>query len=86
MHLAAALKKPIVSIWGNTIPEFGMYPYFGQPEMTHPLSAMMEVKGLSCRPCSKLGFSKCPKGHFKCMIDIPEAAVAGAVDRFWRAA
>src|SRR5690606_41474937 len=29
MHIAAALKKPIVSVWGNTVPQFGMYPYYG---------------------------------------------------------
>ncbi len=62
MHIAAALKKRIISIWGNTIPEFGMYPY--QPDAA---SAQFEVKDLSCRPCSKIGFDKCPKGHFKCM-------------------
>ena len=28
MHMAAALRKPIVSIWGNTVPDFGMYPLF----------------------------------------------------------
>ena len=28
-----------------------------------------EVKELDCRPCSKIGFSKCPKGHFRCMND-----------------
>ena len=27
MHVAAAFKKKIVSVWGNTVPEFGMYPY-----------------------------------------------------------
>ena len=27
MHIAAAFKKRIFSIWGNTIPLFGMYPY-----------------------------------------------------------
>ena len=26
-----------------------------------------EVSNLSCRPCSKLGYSKCPKKHFDCM-------------------
>lgn len=66
MHIAAALKKPIVSIWGNTIPEFGMGPYYGN----HPLSEenqIMEVSDLRCRPCSKIGYNECPKGHFKCM-------------------
>lgn len=62
MHIAAAFKKKIVSVWGNTVPELGMYPY-----LSHPDSRMVEKKGLSCRPCSKIGYSKCPKGHFKCM-------------------
>ena len=62
MHIAAAFKKRIVSVWGNTVPELGMYPYQADPH-----SKMVEVKGLSCRPCSKIGFAKCPKTHFKCM-------------------
>ena len=71
MHIAAAFKKPIISVWGNTVPEFGMYPYFGNrnPEAENH-SHIMEVRGLSCRPCSKIGFDKCPKGHFKCMNEI----------------
>ncbi len=65
MHIAAALKKPIVSIWGNTTPQMGMTPYYGQETMPQLYS---EVMGLSCRPCSKLGKDSCPKKHFKCMI------------------
>jgi len=63
MHIAAAFNKKIISVWGNTIPQFGMYPYLpeGSP------SYISEVKGLDCRPCSKIGFDACPKGHFKCM-------------------
>jgi ADP-heptose:LPS heptosyltransferase len=64
MHIAAAFHKDIVSVWGNTVPEFGMYPYL--PTLQGQ-NASMEVKGLSCRPCSKIGHQKCPKGHFKCM-------------------
>jgi ADP-heptose:LPS heptosyltransferase len=67
MHIAAAFKKPVASIWGNTIPSFGMTPYY--PDSTPGLSRIFEVKGLSCRPCSKLGFDKCPKQHFRCMND-----------------
>lgn len=62
MHIAAALKLKIVSIWGNTVPEFGMTPY--KPDKT---SKLFEVKDLACRPCSKIGFESCPKGHFQCM-------------------
>ena len=62
MHIAAAFGKDIISIWGNTIPEFGMTPYLPTAD-----SDMIEVFNLSCRPCSKIGFDACPKGHFKCM-------------------
>ena len=66
MHIAAAFGKPIISVWGNTVPEFGMSPYMPQcPEN----SRIIEVKGLKCRPCSKIGYRKCPKGHFKCMME-----------------
>jgi heptosyltransferase-2 len=64
MHIAAAFKKRIISIWGNTVPEFGMGPYYGKEPVTNH---MAEVKHLSCRPCSKIGYRKCPRGHFKCM-------------------
>jgi len=64
MHMAAAFKKEIISLWGNTIPEFGMSPYM--PGEEHK-SNILEVPGLKCRPCSKLGYWSCPKGHFDCM-------------------
>jgi heptosyltransferase-2 len=67
MHIAAAFKKEIVSIWGNTIPEFGMYPYYGNTPVRH---YMAQVPNLACRPCSKIGFSQCPQKHFKCMTEI----------------
>ncbi|HJU46403.1 MAG TPA: glycosyltransferase family 9 protein [Chitinophagaceae bacterium] len=67
MHIAAAFKKPVISLWGNTVPEFGMYPYYGNSNTTFD---MLEVKKLWCRPCSKIGYKKCPLGHFKCMEDI----------------
>jgi ADP-heptose:LPS heptosyltransferase len=63
MHIAAAFKKEIISIWGNTTPFFGMYPY--KTKFT-----VLENNKISCRPCSKIGFNKCPKGHFKCMNDL----------------
>lgn len=64
MHIAAAFNKPIISVWGNTIPELGMSAYM--PENTN-LQTIMQVPGLSCRPCSKLGYQQCPKKHFNCM-------------------
>jgi ADP-heptose:LPS heptosyltransferase len=62
MHIAAAFGKEIFSVWGNTVPAFGMYPYKTE-------FRVLEVPGLPCRPCSKIGFGKCPQGHFKCMRD-----------------
>jgi len=76
MHIAAAFKKKIISVWGNTIPEFGMYPYLPGPE-----SRIFEVKGLSCRPCSRIGYEKCPKKHFRCMMDQDIEGIAELANR-----
>jgi len=75
MHIAAALHKKIVSIWGNTIPEFGMFPYKSDDK-----SFIAEVNDLSCRPCSKIGYNKCPKGHFKCMNNQNLEAIAQRIN------
>lgn len=77
MHIAAAFRKPIVSVWGNTIPKFGMYPLYptGMDQ-----NSSVEVKGLPCRPCSKIGFDRCPKNHFRCMNDIPDGEILSAIN------
>jgi ADP-heptose:LPS heptosyltransferase len=79
MHIAAAFNKPVASVWGNTVPEFGMYPYL---PMGDNQSRIFEVKGLDCRPCSKLGYNKCPKKHFKCMNEIPLDEIEKWVNSF----
>jgi ADP-heptose:LPS heptosyltransferase len=79
MHIAAAFKKTVFSIWGNTIPQFGMSPYYGNANEDGP-SKKFETLHLDCRPCSKLGYSKCPKGHFKCMNLIEEVKIASEVN------
>jgi len=78
MHIAAAFKKPVFSIWGNTIPDFGMSPYYGNSPVADS-SRKFETLHLDCRPCSKLGYDKCPKGHFKCMNLINESEIANQV-------
>lgn len=75
MHIAAAFGKPIFSLWGNTIPEFGMSPYQADPN-----SQILQVEGLSCRPCSKIGYKECPKGHFDCMTKIDLESLAKTVN------
>ncbi|MFT6814971.1 MAG: ADP-heptose:LPS heptosyltransferase [Sphingobacteriales bacterium] len=75
MHIAAAFNKEIITIWGNTTSDFGMYPY------KVAKSFNFEKGNLSCRPCSKIGFEKCPKGHFKCMNDQPLNEIAAIANK-----
>lgn len=63
MHIACAFKRPVMSIWGNTIPGFGMGPYIP----LHPERAGIAQVDVGCRPCSKIGHDRCPQGHFRCM-------------------
>ncbi|MBS1782312.1 MAG: glycosyltransferase family 9 protein [Bacteroidetes bacterium] len=86
MHIAAAFQKPIISLWGNTSPEMGMFPYFGKNDWkSHPssLSLFMNNKDLYCHPCSKLGYAKCPKKHFRCMKELDMEVAANGVKKFW---
>lgn len=78
MHIGSAFKKDIFSIWGNTTPQLGMYPYLPGKN-----SKQYEVNNLSCRPCSKIGHQKCPKGHFKCMMEQDIKSVASAANRLF---
>lgn len=83
MHIAAAFKRPVISLWGNTVPAFGMYPYYGSNYLLHQSRLpydVLEVNHLSCRPCSKIGYQKCPRGHFKCMEQIETESVLAAVN------
>jgi ADP-heptose:LPS heptosyltransferase len=80
MHIGAAFKKPIVSLWGNTIPEFGMTPCYGKYDVKH---ATFEIQNLICRPCSKIGFDACPKKHFNCMNQISIAELARTIQQFF---
>lgn len=87
MHIAAAFKKPVVSLWGNTVPQLGMFPYYGFNNLTSNSSTMsyiVENNGISCRPCSKIGYNSCPKGHFKCMNDLENPKIIKVVNKFWQ--
>jgi ADP-heptose:LPS heptosyltransferase len=68
-HIAEAFNRPITSVWGGTAPELlGVQPY----KVKDVLIAEID---LPCRPCSKFGLEKCPLGHFKCMVDMPEDGI-----------
>ena len=62
-HIAAARKRPVISLFGSTVQEFGFAPYGTR-------SAVVEVEGLYCRPCTTIGRDSCPEGHFRCMREI----------------
>jgi ADP-heptose:LPS heptosyltransferase len=85
MHVAAAYRKSIASLWGNTTPAFGMFPYYGNNDlkMTLPNSFILENKNLSCHPCTKIGYPGCPKKHFRCMNDLDMSSVADFVKKKW---
>ncbi len=89
MHIAAAFKKPLISLWGNTTPEMGMFPYYGHNNLKTNISTkshILENCNLSCRPCSKIGFNACPKKHFKCMNDIDNQLIMSKVTNIWQKA
>ena len=78
MHVAAAFRKPILSVWGNTTPSLGMYPYLPGRE-ARERQRRQEVPDLACRPCDKIGYGSCPKGHFRCIRDQDPADILAKV-------
>jgi ADP-heptose:LPS heptosyltransferase len=86
MHVAAAFQKPIISLWGSTSPNMGMFPYYGFNNLKDRVAAqsvIMENKSLSCHPCSKLGYARCPERHFKCMRELDMSFAVEQVKKFW---
>jgi len=86
MHVAAAFKKNIISLWGNTSPLLGMFPYYGYNNLgdrAAPQSVIMERRKLYCHPCSKLGYDRCPQRHFRCMRELDMQAAAAAIVARW---
>lgn len=86
MHVAAAFQKPVISFWGNTSPEMGMFPYYGMNDLKSNLSSKLSIienKTLSCHPCSKIGYNKCPKRHFKCMKELDMNKAGEVMKVFW---
>jgi len=72
MHLAVAMRVPVVVIFGATAPQFGFAP-------RGVLDCVVETNGLSCRPCAIHGGKRCPVGTFDCMMKISPDDVLGRI-------
>ncbi|HEY0350992.1 MAG TPA: glycosyltransferase family 9 protein, partial [Gemmatimonadales bacterium] len=62
MHMATALRRPVVALYGPTVGAFGFFPYTRT-------ASVLELP-LSCRPCTSQGSTRCPLGHHRCMLEI----------------
>ena len=58
MHVAAALKRPVVAIYGSTTPTYA-------PPLCH--EAITQYLDLDCSPC---GSRQCPYGHYNCLRNL----------------
>lgn len=72
MHIASALKMPIISFWGCTKPSLGFTPY-----MTDP-SSIKIISKRSAKPCSKHG-RHCKYGKNGCIKEIDPQLIYDSV-------
>jgi heptosyltransferase II len=69
LHIATAMNAPVTAVFCSTIPAFGFGPL-------NPNGRIVELtEKLDCRPCGLHGYAACPKGHFKCALEISVAQV-----------
>jgi heptosyltransferase-2 len=78
MHLASAVGTPVIALFGSSVREFGFAPFSRK-------SLLLENNSLSCRPCSHVGRPKCPKEHFKCMLELKPKYVYEKFTEFYKA-
>jgi heptosyltransferase II len=68
MHMARALGVPTLAFFGSTDP--AMFDFAGHSAL---------FAGVECSPCSFFGRSRCPRGHFRCMLDLDEERAWGTL-------
>ncbi len=83
LHVAAAFKKPTITIWGATSPALQFEAYYPAVSTTPHYNSI--VPSLTCQPCSKQGESKCPQGHFACMRLQNVNTIATKANEFYKA-
>lgn len=76
MHIAEAFNIPVFMAAGSSVKEFGFYPQ-------NEKAVVLENNELKCRPCSHYGRAKCPKGHFKCMMEITPDNILSAISQLF---
>jgi heptosyltransferase-2 len=75
MHIAVAVRTPVIAIFGATVPEFGFGPY-GERDV------VVQTTPLACRPCSIHGTKECPIKTFDCMNNITVEKVIQTIAKF----
>ncbi|WP_295220793.1 glycosyltransferase family 9 protein [uncultured Chryseobacterium sp.] len=70
MHLASLMGTRCVSIWGQTHPYAGFLG-FGQSE-----DDVVQIKDLTCRPCSVFGDKECYRGDWACLEELSVQKIA----------
>lgn len=64
MHLASLMGTRCISVWGQTHPYAGFLG-FGQSE-----EDVVQIKDLTCRPCSVFGDKECFRGDWACLEEL----------------
>ncbi len=72
LHLATAVRTPVVALFGPTTPSFGFGPL-------GPRDVVLGLTELLCRPCAQLGPAVCPLEHHRCLAELDLAAVISAL-------
>ncbi len=71
LHIANAVKTPVISIFGPTVRSLGYYPF-------RDTDFLMETE-LACRPCGSHGSKACPLKHHQCMRAISPEMVLNKI-------
>lgn len=69
LHIASAMNAPVTATFCSTVPAFGFGPLNANGRVVET------TEKLDCRPCGLHGYKACPKGHFKCALNIDHHAL-----------